>query len=48
MLDYGPEKDVSWIDTAKLKKFTLKPGQGFTNNYYISQETDWNKLADIR
>ena len=36
-----------WIDTAKLHKHSLRPGQGFKNNYHTSQSTDWNKLIDI-
>jgi len=30
-----------------MKKHSLRPGQGFKNNYRISQTTDWNKLVDI-
>jgi len=46
-LGCDPETNRDWIDTAKLKKHTLKPGQGFTNNYHISQTTNWNKLVEI-
>jgi len=47
MLGCDPSNNEDWIDTAKLIKHSLRPGQGFQNNYHISQTTDWNKLIDI-
>jgi len=47
MLGCDPEENPDWIDTAKMTKHSLRPGQGFKNNYHISKTTDWNKLVDI-
>jgi len=47
MLGCDPTNNDDWIDTAKMVKHSLRPGQGFKNNYHISQTTNWNKLVDI-
>ena len=47
MLGCDPTNNEDWIDTAKLIKHSLRPGEGFKNNYHISQTTSWNKLVDI-
>ena len=47
MLGCDPEENVDWIDTAKMIKHSLRPGQGFKNNYHISATTNWNKLIDV-
>ena len=47
MLGCDPEENVDWIDTAKMLKHSLRPGQGFKNNYHISSTTNWNKLVDV-